>query len=74
MGAKEMGRLLEQKKKEMCLRSSTATLCVLQLNPKTLLLDTAQSASVEDVINEGQCVLAVLGSDCRMLKSSKMRQ
>ena len=61
------------KKKEMCFNicSSTATLCVPQLNPNTLSPDTAALTSVEDVVNEDQCVLilSVLGSDsgCTML-------
>ena len=34
----------------------------------TLLPDIAEATSVEDVVNEDQCVLAVLASDCAMLK------
>ena len=45
--------------KKTCLWSSTTTLCVLQLHPNTLLPDTAEPTSVEDVVNEDQCVLAV---------------
>jgi hypothetical protein len=33
----------------------------------TLSPDTAEPTSVEDVVNEDQCVLAVLGSDCTIL-------
>ena len=36
--------------------------------PNTLLPDIAEITSVEDVVNEDQCVLAVLASDCAMLK------
>jgi WD40 repeat protein len=57
-----------QKKKETCLWSSTATLCVSQINPHTLLPDTLEPTSVEDVVTEDQCVLAVLASDCAMLR------
>jgi hypothetical protein len=44
------------------------TLCVPQPHPNILLPDTAEPASVEDVVNEDKCVLAVLGSDRTMLK------
>ena len=57
-----------KKKKETCSWSSEPTLCVPQLNPNTLLPDTAEPTSVEDVVNKDQCVLAVLGGDCTMLK------
>ena len=52
----------DTKKKETW--SSTATLCVPQVNPKTLLPPT----SVENVVCESRCVLTVLGIDCTMLK------
>ena len=65
--AKDTRCLCEQKKKETCLRSSITTLCEYQLNPHTLFSDTTGPTTVENVINE-ECVLAVLGSDCTMLK------
>ena len=70
IGAKDMTRMCEQKKKETrtCLWSSTAPLCAQQLNLNTLSPDTVEPTSVEDVINEDQCVLAVLASDCAMLR------
>jgi hypothetical protein len=42
-------------------------LCVPQLNLDALLPDTAELKSVENVVNENQCVLAVLSSDCTIL-------
>ena len=36
---------------------------VPQVNPNTLLPNVAEPTSVEYVVNEDQCVLAVLGCD-----------
>ena len=47
---------------------STATLGVPQLSPHTLFPDTAGPTRVENVVKEDQCVLAMLGTDCAMLK------
>ena len=68
IGAKDTRRPHERKCEETCLRSSPVTLCAPHLNPNTSPPDTAESTNVEDVANEDQCVLAVLSSDCTMLK------
>ena len=68
IGARTTRCLREQKKKETGLRSSTATLGVPQVSPHSLLPDTAEPTSVEDAVNEDQCVPAVPASDCTMLR------
>ena len=62
--------MLEEKGNVFMELNNNSSLGVPQLlNPTTLLPDTAQPTSVENVVNEDQCVLlAVLDSDCTMLK------
>ena len=54
----ENRRRREEKKKETCVWYLVATLCVPQVNPHTLLPDTAKPTTVKDVIHEDQYVIA----------------